>query len=204
MQDDQIHWNGQPIAVVLAETQEQADHARSLIRATYEVEESAHLVRRGESACPTLSSFGGAPLTNEIGDAEAALAAAPLSVDLDYRTPYHNHNAIEPHAATLGWDGDDADRPRRHAGCDPHGVVARGRLRDRRGAGPCDIAVCRRRLRRQDDVAAPRLAAAASKLAGRPVGSRSRVRASTGSSEDVASPSSAWRSAQTPRGTSRR
>ena len=28
MQDDRIHWNGQPIAVVLAETQEQADHAR--------------------------------------------------------------------------------------------------------------------------------------------------------------------------------
>ncbi len=32
MQDDRIHWNGQPIAVVLAETQEQADHATSLIR----------------------------------------------------------------------------------------------------------------------------------------------------------------------------
>ena len=34
MQDDRIHWNGQPIAVVLAETQEQADHAKSLIRVT--------------------------------------------------------------------------------------------------------------------------------------------------------------------------
>ncbi len=32
MQDDRIHWNGQPMAVVLAETQEQADHAASLIR----------------------------------------------------------------------------------------------------------------------------------------------------------------------------
>jgi CO/xanthine dehydrogenase Mo-binding subunit len=38
MQDDLIHWNGQPIAIVLAETQEQADHARSLIRATYQTE----------------------------------------------------------------------------------------------------------------------------------------------------------------------
>ena len=38
MQDDRIHWNGQPIAVVLAETQEQADHAKSLIRVTYETE----------------------------------------------------------------------------------------------------------------------------------------------------------------------
>lgn len=35
MQDDEIHWNGQPIAVVIAETQEQADYGKSLIAATY-------------------------------------------------------------------------------------------------------------------------------------------------------------------------
>src|ERR687894_1305952 len=40
MQDDLIHWNGQPIAVVLAETQEQADHAKSLIRVSYEAEDA--------------------------------------------------------------------------------------------------------------------------------------------------------------------
>ena len=38
MQDDRIHWNGQPVAIVLAETQEQADHAQSLIRVRYDVE----------------------------------------------------------------------------------------------------------------------------------------------------------------------
>ena len=36
MQDDSIHWNGEPVAIVLAETQEQADHAASLIRVAYE------------------------------------------------------------------------------------------------------------------------------------------------------------------------
>jgi xanthine dehydrogenase YagR molybdenum-binding subunit len=40
MQDDRVHWNGQPVALVLAETQEQADHAHSLIRVAYE-EQSA-------------------------------------------------------------------------------------------------------------------------------------------------------------------
>ena len=40
MQDDSIHWNGQPIAVVLAETQEQADYATSLLRVTYAPEPS--------------------------------------------------------------------------------------------------------------------------------------------------------------------
>jgi xanthine dehydrogenase YagR molybdenum-binding subunit len=38
MQDNRIRWNGQPIALVLAETQEQADHAASLIEASYEAE----------------------------------------------------------------------------------------------------------------------------------------------------------------------
>src|SRR5579875_3622605 len=36
MQDDSIHWNGEPIAVVLAETQEQADHAATLIEVAYD------------------------------------------------------------------------------------------------------------------------------------------------------------------------
>ena len=40
------------------------------------------------------------------GDAEAALAAAPVSVDLRFTTPPHHHNAIEPHATTAVWDGD--------------------------------------------------------------------------------------------------
>ncbi len=34
MQDNQIHWNSQPIALVLAETQEQANQAKSMILAS--------------------------------------------------------------------------------------------------------------------------------------------------------------------------
>ena len=56
-------------------------------------------------ARPTASSASRSQVA--IGDAEAALEDAPHSVDLTYRTPRHNHNAIEPHAVTLAWDGDD-------------------------------------------------------------------------------------------------
>jgi xanthine dehydrogenase YagR molybdenum-binding subunit len=49
----------------------------------------------------------GQPLFTEIGDAEAMLAASPHKVDRVYRTPRHNHNAIEPHAATIMWNGDE-------------------------------------------------------------------------------------------------
>jgi xanthine dehydrogenase YagR molybdenum-binding subunit len=106
MRDDSIHWNGEPIAVVLAESQEQADHAASLIEVAYE--SSPPLTFAEARTHPrTPDSLVGQPVEVLIGDAEAALADAPYSVDLTYRTPRHNHNAIEPHAVTLGWDGDE-------------------------------------------------------------------------------------------------
>ncbi|WP_174285787.1 xanthine dehydrogenase family protein molybdopterin-binding subunit [Sphingomonas bacterium] len=106
MQDDRIHWNGQPIALVLAETQEQADHAASLIVATYAVEPSTSSFAEAKAAGAEPGLFMGQPLLNEIGDADAEFAAAPYKVDNVYRTPRHNHNAIEPHAAILAWEGD--------------------------------------------------------------------------------------------------
>ncbi|WP_264479053.1 xanthine dehydrogenase family protein molybdopterin-binding subunit [Acidisoma silvae] len=105
MQDDRIHWNGQPIAVVLAETQEQADHASSLIQATYDVEPAVTRFDAAKQRKRHVLYFG-EPLQNTIGDPEAALVAAPFKVDQSYRTPFHNHNAMEPHAATVAWRGD--------------------------------------------------------------------------------------------------
>ena len=106
MQDELIHWNGQPIAVVLAETQEQADQAKSLIRVAYESEPAATVFADAKTNTKP-GVFQGQPLLLEIGDAEAALAAAPNKIDFVYRTPRHNHNPIELHAATLGWLGDE-------------------------------------------------------------------------------------------------
>jgi xanthine dehydrogenase YagR molybdenum-binding subunit len=107
MQDDRIRWNGQPIAVVLADTQEQADHAKSLIVATYESESAVTDFALAKAAGLKPGVFQGEPLKLEIGDAEAALARSPHKVDAAYTTPRHNHNAIELHAATVAWQGDE-------------------------------------------------------------------------------------------------
>ena len=107
LQDDRIHWNGQPIALVLAETQEQADHAASLIRVSYEAEAAITSFAAAKAKGTTPGTFQGEPLKFETGDAEAALAAAPHRVDAVYHTPRHSHNAIELHAATLAWKGDE-------------------------------------------------------------------------------------------------
>jgi xanthine dehydrogenase YagR molybdenum-binding subunit len=106
MQDPSIHWNGEPVAVVLAETQEQADHAASLIEVSYE-SAPPRTFEEARAHARTPDSLVGQPVEVLVGDAEAALIDAPHSVDLTYTTPRHNHNAIEPHAVTLAWDGDE-------------------------------------------------------------------------------------------------
>lgn len=106
MQDARIYWNGQPVAVVLAETQEQADHGASLIRVTYETEPAVTSFAAAKANGTEPGEFQGEPLKLVVGDADAALMVAPYKVDAIYRTPRHNHNPIEPHAATITWEGD--------------------------------------------------------------------------------------------------
>ncbi len=107
MQNDEIHWNGQPIALVLADTQEQADYAASLIEAKYELMPAVLSFEEAKKSPRQLENLLGQPPLVEIGDAEAALANADVKVDLVYRTPRHNHNAIELHGATVVWNDDE-------------------------------------------------------------------------------------------------
>lgn len=106
MQDASVHWNGQPVAIVVAESQEQADYAVTRVRVVYEVEPAdvAFEANRGKAKPP--ESVLGEPAKVALGDAEANLAKAPYSVDQTYRTPRHNHCAIELHALTTFWEGD--------------------------------------------------------------------------------------------------
>jgi len=104
MQDAAIHWNGEAVAVVLAESQEQADHAKSLIRVTYESEHPVIAFDEAKAQARYPESVLGESPKVEIGDANAALASAPHKVDAIYSTPRYNHNAIELHAVTLYWN----------------------------------------------------------------------------------------------------
>jgi xanthine dehydrogenase YagR molybdenum-binding subunit len=106
MQDDRVHWSGQPIAVVLAETQEGADHAKSLLGFAYETEPAVTSFAAAKAKGTETGQFMGQPLKMESGDTDKALAAAPYKVDRTYTTPRHSHNAIELHACTVAWDGD--------------------------------------------------------------------------------------------------
>jgi len=103
---DEVLFNGQPVALVVAESIEAAAEGAALIDVRYQACPAAvDFAVEQANAVPqknTMAQVGSATK----GDAEAALAAAPVSVDAIYTTPQHQHNAIEPHAATARWDGD--------------------------------------------------------------------------------------------------
>ncbi|MDQ2655752.1 MAG: xanthine dehydrogenase family protein molybdopterin-binding subunit, partial [Chloroflexota bacterium] len=107
MQDDSVNFDGEAVAVVVAELPEQAAYAASLVRVTYEPEQP-RVSFEAEQAHATVPKdvFGEEPEII-LGDPDAALAAAAFVVDNTYRTPRQNQNALEPHATIAIWEDDD-------------------------------------------------------------------------------------------------
>lgn len=104
---DEIYFSGQPVAVVVAETLDEAAHAAALIVVEYE-EQEARLSIQAEKAKAVLpSQILGEPAEVKQGDAEKALAEATHKVDNLYTTPPHNHNAIELHSTLAVWSEDE-------------------------------------------------------------------------------------------------
>ncbi|MEO3747366.1 xanthine dehydrogenase family protein molybdopterin-binding subunit [Plantactinospora sp. B5E13] len=111
MQDDVVHYAGQPVAVVVADTLERAEHAATLVRVSYAETPSLTLLDAGrDRAYEPEKIFGGlVPGRNPPrGDPEAALRDAEVTLDLTYRFEVNHHNPIEASTTTAVWD--DVDR----------------------------------------------------------------------------------------------
>ncbi len=108
LQDDVVHYTGQPVAVVVADTLERAQHAGALIRVSYEETPSVTTLDQGrdEAYEPEAIFAGFIPGRSERGDVEGGLARAEVRIDATYTYAANNHNPIEPSATTAAWDGD--------------------------------------------------------------------------------------------------
>jgi xanthine dehydrogenase YagR molybdenum-binding subunit len=97
----------QAIAVVVAETFEQARAAAQRVRVHYVRTKGVFdlAAARGTGIKPK-PGFGG-PADTAVGDFEGALAAAPVQLDATYTTPDQSHAMMEPHASIAAWDGDN-------------------------------------------------------------------------------------------------
>ena len=103
---DEIYWNGQPVAVVVADTIDRAEQAASLIRVEYQQQPADTSFAEGKARAEVPKNIMREDTEVARGNAEGALAAAKLRVDHLYTTPRYNHNAIELHATTAVWNGD--------------------------------------------------------------------------------------------------
>ncbi|MFC0406930.1 aldehyde oxidoreductase molybdenum-binding subunit PaoC [Roseomonas elaeocarpi] len=101
----------QAIALVVAETFEQARDATSLLRVDYAPEGGGRfdLAVLAPSAPPVPGDSGegsGGPPEDRTGNFEEAFAQAPVKLDETYTTPDESHAMMEPHASVARWDGD--------------------------------------------------------------------------------------------------
>ena len=105
LQNDEVRYANQSIAVVIAETLEAATEGAALLSPRYEVQPARIGLDAGDSFVPAAIGVGN-PAEMRRGDVEAGLAAATHHVDATYETAIQYHNAMEPHAIVAAWHGD--------------------------------------------------------------------------------------------------
>jgi xanthine dehydrogenase YagR molybdenum-binding subunit len=108
LQDTNVLFNGQPIAVVVARSLPEAEAAAKLLRIEYK-EQPAKLDFNALLKDARAPKRGGG--ASHRGDPAASLAKATVVIDQTYTTPIQNHNPMEPHATIASWStGADGDK----------------------------------------------------------------------------------------------
>src|SRR6185437_9912006 len=103
LQDANVHYNGQPIAVVVARSLDEAMQAARLLNITYNEEPRLlNFMGRLKEARPPKNPGRGVKKVR--GDLDAALARGTVTVDNTYITPLQNHNPMEPHTTLAWWE----------------------------------------------------------------------------------------------------
>jgi xanthine dehydrogenase YagR molybdenum-binding subunit len=106
MQDDVVHYAGQHVAIVIAETLDQAEYAASIVDISYERTASLTTIEEGRdrSYVPRMILGGLLPGRLGRGDIDAGLARATVLVDRTYYLAANHHNPIEPSNTIAYWE----------------------------------------------------------------------------------------------------
>ncbi len=106
LQDTQVFYSGQPIAVVVAHSLAEARYAASLLKISYQQSTPKLNFRKRLDEAREPKSGGRQPSQQTRGDIAAAMGKGTTTVDEVYSTPYQHHNPMEPHATLAWWDGE--------------------------------------------------------------------------------------------------
>jgi xanthine dehydrogenase YagR molybdenum-binding subunit len=108
LQDDSVAFNGQHVAVVVADTLERAQAAAARVGVRYRQGEAVTEMAQAMADAYPPKEFrnGTRPPDSQRGDPDGAFAAASVKLAATYTTPIEHHNPMEPHATVARWDGD--------------------------------------------------------------------------------------------------
>jgi xanthine dehydrogenase YagR molybdenum-binding subunit len=107
LQDNAVYYSNQPIAVVVAETLEQATYAARLLRITYQAEAHNVVVEHalGDAYKPKEAGSSKEPTDSLRGDLVTGRSQAAQRIEQTYTTPAETHNPMEPHGTIAFWEG---------------------------------------------------------------------------------------------------
>lgn len=97
----------QAVALVVAETFEQATSAAQLVRVQYLKGLGSFDLAAAKASAIKPPAGDGAPPDTAVGSFATAFARAPVTLDATYTTPDQAHAMIEPHATIAAWSGEN-------------------------------------------------------------------------------------------------
>jgi xanthine dehydrogenase YagR molybdenum-binding subunit len=107
LQSDAVAYHGQVVAIAVAETPEVARHAAGLVAVSYAAEPPRVELRADDPRLYAPDHIMPQNVTDTFaGDVDAALAAAPVSIDCTYTTPDEHNQPMEPHSCVARWTAD--------------------------------------------------------------------------------------------------
>ncbi|KAA3499761.1 xanthine dehydrogenase family protein molybdopterin-binding subunit [Agrobacterium tumefaciens] len=101
---DEVQHYHQAVAVVVAETFEQARAAASLVTVEYETAPGSFDLKKAKDSA--VKPDEKQQPDTAVGDFEGAFKSAPVTLDESYTTPDQSHSMMEPHASIAAWHGD--------------------------------------------------------------------------------------------------
>jgi len=106
LQDDVVSYNGQPIALVVADTLERATDAMRMLKVSYTTADASVDFEKAKLEAHAPAQVNRESPDSARGDVAKALAGAASRIEARYTTPVEHHNPMEPHATIAEWNGD--------------------------------------------------------------------------------------------------
>ncbi len=102
--DKEVYFNGQPIALVVADTFERATYAASLVKAKYDKKsfETNFKKNRDKAVVPNQGKY-----KDYVRGEADEWKTAPVKIEAEYLLPSEMHNPMELHVTTAFWQADD-------------------------------------------------------------------------------------------------